>query len=286
MRVRRTAGFFIVVMLLLAGDVVPAAAHDPVFLSEEHTSPEVGPLLPDGTISFAMYGRLTSPSATQGFQAGMKDGDALNLSLLIPAVLPETSFEVGSLPKVQVVRPDGTEFSLTPTVREIFHEPYTNTRYLRLGDHQEVARQGYYSFSVSGARPGRYVVSIGILERFGTEIIRYTRPLIVGRATQPIYQWFDEPVIADQATGSEAPDVDEGRAEVSEPRQPASEIETAGTPNVGNEQQLDADAEPCDCGRPRRSLVVVLSVGALVVALAILKLRQRRRSRTANDVPS
>lgn len=123
MRVRRTAGFFIVVMLLLAGDVVPAAAHDPVFLSEEHTSPEVGPLLPDGTISFAMYGRLTSPSATQGFQAGMKDGDALNLSLLIPAVLPETSFEVGSLPKVQVVRPDGTEFSLTPTVREIFMSP-------------------------------------------------------------------------------------------------------------------------------------------------------------------
>ena len=167
-----------VVMLLLAGDVVPAAAHDPVFLSEEHTSPEVGPLLPDGTISFAMYGRLTSPSATQGFQAGMQDGDALNLSLLIPAVLPETSFEVGSLPRVQVVRPDGTEFSLTPTVREIFHEPYTNTRYLRLGDHQEVARQGYYSFSVSGARPGRYVVSIGILERFGTEIIRYTLSLI------------------------------------------------------------------------------------------------------------
>ena len=143
-----------VVMLLLAGDVVPAAAHDPVFLSEEHTSPEVGPLLPDGTISFAMYGRLTSPSATQGFQAGMQDGDALNLSLLIPAVLPETSFEVGSLPKVQVVRPDGTEFSLTPTVREIFHEPYTNTRYLRLGDHQEVAVRAI--FSVSGTRPGRY----------------------------------------------------------------------------------------------------------------------------------
>ena len=30
----------------------------------------------------------------------------------------------------------------------------------------------------------------------------------------------------------------------------------------------------------------VLSVGAPVVALAILKLRQRRRSRTANDAPS
>ena len=100
MTVRRTAGIFAIVMLLLALDAVPAGAHDPVFLSEEHTSPEVGPLLPDGTISFALYGRLLSPSVTQGFQAGMNDGDALNLSLLIPAVLPETSFEVGSLPTV------------------------------------------------------------------------------------------------------------------------------------------------------------------------------------------
>ena len=75
MTVRRAAGIFAIVMLLLALDAVPASAHDPVFLSEAHTSPEVGPLLPAGTISFALYGRLFSPTVTQGFQAGMKDGD-------------------------------------------------------------------------------------------------------------------------------------------------------------------------------------------------------------------
>ena len=80
MRVRRTAGFFIVVMLLLAGDVVPAAAHDPVFLSEEHTSPEVGPCYLMAP-SLSMYGRLTSPSATRVFK--LKRMVTLNLSLLI-----------------------------------------------------------------------------------------------------------------------------------------------------------------------------------------------------------
>ena len=286
MTVRRTTGIFAIVMLLLALDAVPAGAHDPVFLSEEHTSPEVGPLLPDGTISFALYGRLLSPSVTQGFQAGMNDGDALNLSLLIPAVLPETSFEVGSLPTVQVVRPDGTEFFLTPTIREMFHEPYTNTRYLRLGDHQEVARQGYYSFTVSGARAGRYVVSIGTLERFGTEVIRYTRPLIVGRATQPIYEWFDVPVESDRVTGSIANEVAGEGAEPPQPQQDASGIETAGTSSSGKAEQPVVAEEPCDCGRPRRALVVGFSVGALVVALAVLKLRGRRRDRNATGVSS
>ena len=41
MTVRRTTGIFAIAMLLLALDAVPAGAHDPVFLSEEHTSPEV-----------------------------------------------------------------------------------------------------------------------------------------------------------------------------------------------------------------------------------------------------
>ena len=123
-----------VALILVLAFASPLAAHDPVFLSEEHTSPEVGPLLPDGTISFALYGRLLAADSTQAFQAGFNEGEALDLSLLIPAAFPETSFEVGSLPEIEVKRPDGSTFRLEPAFRQMFHEPYTNTRYLRLAD--------------------------------------------------------------------------------------------------------------------------------------------------------
>ncbi len=271
--------------LLVVFYVSPLAAHDPVFLSEEHSSPEVGPLLPNGNISFAMYGRLLSPTATQGFQAGMKSGDTLNLSLLIPAVFPETSFEVGSLPKVEVVRPDGTAYYLKPTIREMFHEPYTNTRYLRLGDHQETAQQGNYNFVVSAARPGRYVVSIGTLEQFGTEVIRYTRPLIVGRATQPIYEWFDDPVELDQMSDAVAEDV-AGEAAT----EPLLKRDDSGIQNYGSsaieEVEQAADEETCDCGRPRRWIVVACAVAALLVALVVLKAKSLRSDRYRNELSS
>ena len=35
------------------------------------------------------------------------------------------------------------------------------------------------------------MVSIGTLERFGTDIGRYTRPLVVGRSTSPVIEWFE-----------------------------------------------------------------------------------------------
>lgn len=34
----------------------PAFAHDPIIITNDQTTPEAGPLLPDGTISFALYG--------------------------------------------------------------------------------------------------------------------------------------------------------------------------------------------------------------------------------------
>ena len=138
-----------------------------------------------------MYGRLAEPTSTQGFQARMQQGQSLNLSLLVPAVLTEIGFEIGLLPEVKVTRPDQTSFVLSAQFRETFHEPFTNTTYLRLADHLEEAQQGEYSLLISGRAAGRYVVSIGTLERFGTDIGRYTRPLVVGRSTSPVIEWFE-----------------------------------------------------------------------------------------------
>ena len=188
---RRFCVWLVLVVAVVIGYSATSSAHDPVFLTDDHFAPEIGPFLPDGTISFAMYGRLAEPTSTQGFQARMQQGQSLNLSLLVPAVLPEIGFEIGLLPEVKVTRPDQTSFVLSAQFRETFHEPFTNTTYLRLADHLEEAQQGEYSLLISGTAAGRYVVSIGTLERFGTDIGRYTRPLVVGRSTSPVIEWFE-----------------------------------------------------------------------------------------------
>ena len=188
---RRFCVWLVLVVAVVIGYSATSSAHDPVFLTDDHFAPEIGPFLPDGTISFAMYGRLAEPTSTQGFQARMQQGQSLNLSLLVPAVLPEIGFEIGLLPEVKVTRPDQTSFVLSAQFRETFHEPFTNTTYLRLADHLEEAQQGEYSLLISGRAAGRYVVSIGTLERFGTDIGRYTRPLVVGRSTSPVIEWFE-----------------------------------------------------------------------------------------------
>ena len=36
----------------------PAAAHDPIFLTDDQTTPDTGPYLPDGAISWALYGTV------------------------------------------------------------------------------------------------------------------------------------------------------------------------------------------------------------------------------------
>ena len=188
---RRFCVWLVLIVAVVIGYSATSSAHDPVFLTDDHFAPEIGPFLPDGTISFAMYGRLAEPTSTQGFQARMQQGQSLNLSLLVPAALPEIGFEIGSLPEVKVTRPDQTSFVLSAQFRETFHEPFTNTTYLRLADHLEEAQQGEYSLLISGRAAGRYVVSIGTLERFGTDIGRYTRPLVVGRSTSPVIEWFE-----------------------------------------------------------------------------------------------
>ena len=46
----------------------PALAHDPLILLPEQKTPAEGPFLPDGTISFALYGSLLEEGDQRGFQ--------------------------------------------------------------------------------------------------------------------------------------------------------------------------------------------------------------------------
>ena len=80
---RRFCVWLVLIVAVVIGYSATSSAHDPVFLTDDHFAPEIGPFLPDGTISFAMYGRLAAPTSTQGFQARMQHGQSLNLSLLL-----------------------------------------------------------------------------------------------------------------------------------------------------------------------------------------------------------
>ena len=92
--------FLLAVLALVA--LLPASvakAHDPIILTSDQTSPADGPLLPDGTISFALYGALDSPKDTRGFRVNFIEGDSLYLSILIPDLAPENQLMTPPTPR-------------------------------------------------------------------------------------------------------------------------------------------------------------------------------------------
>ena len=73
-------------------------AHDPIFIENTQVSPAEGPYLPDGNISFALYGRFENRFGSRGFRSRLKAGDELALSLLIPNLAPENLLKLEQLP--------------------------------------------------------------------------------------------------------------------------------------------------------------------------------------------
>jgi hypothetical protein len=147
-----------------------ASAHDPIILTANQTTPDQGPLLPDGTISFALYGTLLSAGETRGFRVNFKDGDSLYLSLLIPDLPPENELDVATLPFIELTDPTNETIRLSPTERVAFAEPFTGTNYVRLLELTTLAMGGTYSVVITGAAPARFTVAVGKKEVFGTPV--------------------------------------------------------------------------------------------------------------------
>lgn len=147
-----------------------ASAHDPIILTANQRNPTDGPLLPDGMISFALYGSLESAADTRGFRVKFNAGDALALSLLVPDLPPENQLSNPSLPYLEVVDPDGIGTQVIPTARVSFAEPFTGTNYIRLAELVGVAKTGLYSITIAGTTATRFTVSIGDKEMFGTPV--------------------------------------------------------------------------------------------------------------------
>ncbi len=162
-----------VLLCLAAFSLLPAtaaSAHDPIILTANQTTPDQGPLLPDGTISFALYGTLLSAGETRGFRVTFNEGDSLYLSLLIPDLPPENDLDEAALPFIELTDPANETIRLSPTERVAFAEPFTGTNYVRLIELTAPAVGGTYSVVITGDAPARFTVAVGEKEMFGTPV--------------------------------------------------------------------------------------------------------------------
>ena len=145
-------------------------AHDPIFIENTQVTPEDGPYLPDGNISFALYGTFEDEFDSRGFRSNLKAGNELVLSLLIPNLVPEKLLTLDQLPTLTVDRPDKSSVELIPENRAVFDEPFTGTSYLKLLSIHEPAQNGVYLITIKGNHQARFTISIGTIELFGTPV--------------------------------------------------------------------------------------------------------------------
>lgn len=303
---QRLALAFPVVITLTVVGAVPASAHDPIFVQEDQTTPDVGPYLPDGTISWALYGSVLEPGDTRGFEFDLREGDDLYISLLIPNLEPELSLSDDELPVIELEAPDGTITTITNDMREPFDEPFSSTSYLTLSELREPAQAGRYRGVVVGSAPSRFTVAIGEREEFFTPAERTgDRPSSFPGIAAPLQAWYSTP------PGEEAPgELAEGDAEIqmemieeameegvgSAPEEaleesPSSGEEAAadgdGTEGTGSDDTGTEDAGTDDAATDDGGSLgwVAPAVAAVAVALGAGWVLARRRNGSAEVEP-
>ena len=142
-------------------------AHQPVELGAKNTRTDQGPILVDGTVSFALRANFTKANQERGFRASLKQGELLNFEYLIIDKAPENKMALNKLPIVTITAPDGTNSIVKFTERTKFYEPYGRTNYLFLARFSTTAIDGIYNFSIKSKAKASITVSTGSKEIFG-----------------------------------------------------------------------------------------------------------------------
>ena len=163
----------ITVLVLAFMASAPANAHQPVDLLSTDTTAAKGPLLVDGTISYAVRAAFAKAGEKKGFRAAFAEGDGLSVEYLIVDKKPENTLRPTQLPTLVMTSPKGTSLTLKFTERTKF--PYSGVNYLYLARYQAVAEAGEYSFLVSAKRKASIILSVGVKEIPG-EVLRGAKP--------------------------------------------------------------------------------------------------------------
>ncbi|MFM8774570.1 MAG: hypothetical protein ACKOFP_12215 [Actinomycetota bacterium] len=143
------------------GPIGPAHAHQPVPLTSADRTPSQGPLLVDGTVSFAVYATVRE-GATRGFRVGMRDGQRLDIQLLVNDRPPANKLSNAQLPLVTIIDPAGRRTSLVIDERTAFFEPSSQNAYLDLARSSTPARSGTYQVIITGRDRSKVPAVIGV----------------------------------------------------------------------------------------------------------------------------
>jgi hypothetical protein len=160
---------------LLCVFIAPANAHQPVVLLNSDTTAASGPLLVDGTISFAVRAAFTKAGQKKAFRAGFKSGDTVAVQLLIVDKRPENRLKNSQIPSLTITSPSGKNTTLRVTERTKFFESYSSTDYLYLSRYTAPAEAGIYNFTVTSRSKAAVTIAVGDKEIPG-EVIRGAVP--------------------------------------------------------------------------------------------------------------
>ena len=152
-----------VITLTLLG-LVPAAAHQPVVLLDSDTTPAAGPLLVDGTVSFAIRAAFNKAGQKKAFRAQLQEGDQLDVQYLIVDKRPENKLKNSKLPQLVIISPSGKRTVMKFTERTAFYEPWGRTNYFYLGRLSEVGEAGVYSFVATARTKAEVTIAVGVKE--------------------------------------------------------------------------------------------------------------------------
>lgn len=160
------------IAIALAISLAPAAsAHQPVVLLDTETTPSAGPLLVDGTISFAIRASFTKSGQKKAFRAALKEGDLLSVQYLIVDKKPESGLKSSLLPQLVITSPTGKKITVAFKERTPFFESFTRTTYLYLSRVSQPAEAGIYSFVITSRARAAITVAVGDREVQG-EVVR------------------------------------------------------------------------------------------------------------------
>ena len=171
------------IVLAVVGSGV-AVAHQPVVLLNSDTTAAKGPLLVDGTVSFAVRASFAKAGEKKAFRAQFQEGDALEVQFLIMDKKPENALKMSQLPTLVVTGPGGFKTTMKLNERTKFFETYTKTTYLYLGRYSGIAKAGIYSFVLTARGKSSITLGVGSQEIPG-EVVRgpYVAPTVSSTPT-------------------------------------------------------------------------------------------------------
>ena len=105
---------------MLSLSTLPAHAHQPVILLNTDTTAARGPLLDDGTVSFAITASFKRAGERKGFRANFDAGDSVQVQYLIIDRRPENRLKNKKLPTVVMTSPSGKRVTMRINEREKF----------------------------------------------------------------------------------------------------------------------------------------------------------------------